>query len=185
MNDTKRNQPTIAATIVENAEGRVGGLALVFSNGQELSLTGSQLSLEIMERAVWHGLKQKLVDAAAISCNPETGRPATVEDKFAAVKEVYDRLLAGEWNKTRGDGTGTSGGLLFRALCLLHADKSPDAIKAFLAKKSDAEKTALRGNPKVAAIIQQLRDASPKKSGIDTDAMLDELGGDATEGGDE
>lgn len=165
--------PVVACTLVSNAEGRVGGLRLKFDNGQELGLASSQLTIAIMEMAVWHGLKQKLVDAAAISRNEETGRSATTADKFVAVKEVYDRLLAGQWNKTREGGS--IGGLLFKALCSVYADKTPDAIKAFLDKKTDVEKAALRKMPKIAAAIEAIRAANAKTEGVDVDALLSEL----------
>ena len=174
MENTKRNA-TITATIVMNAEGRPGGLALQFANGEMLALTATQLTNNILEHAVWHGLKQKLVDAAAISRNPETGRAASVDDKYQAVKIVYDRLLAGSWNATR-EGGGATGGLLLQALCRMYAGrKTAEELKAFLADKSDAEKTALRKNPRVAAIIEEIRAEQGKTASIDTDELLEEL----------
>ena len=158
-----------------NAEGRPGGLALQFANGEILALTATQLSNEVLEYAVWHGLKQKLVDAAAISRNPETGRAASVEDKYQAVKTVFDRLLGGQWNATR-EGGGNAGGLLMQALVRMYAKrKTTEDIKAFLAEKSDAEKTALRKNPRVAQIIEDIRAEQGKTANIDTDELLGEL----------
>ena len=102
MNDQIKRNATITATIVTNEQdSRPRALHLKFANGQELAITASQLTNHVMEYAIFHGLKQKLVDAAAISRNPETGRAASVEDKYQAVKTVYDRLLAGAWNATR------------------------------------------------------------------------------------
>ena len=71
MNDTKRNA-TISATINGNT------LALTFANGETLTMRGDALNSDVQQYAMMHGLKQKLVDAAAISRNPETGRAATV-----------------------------------------------------------------------------------------------------------
>ena len=175
MNDTKRNA-TITATIVTNeTDGRPCALHLKFANGKELAITASQLTNNVMEYAIFHGLKQKLVDAAAISRNPETGRAASVEDKYQAVKTVYDRLLAGQWNATR-EGGGATGGLLLQALCRMYAGrKTADELKAFLADKTDAEKTALRKNPRVAQIIDDIRAEQGKAASIDTDELLGEL----------
>ena len=175
MNDAKRNA-TISATIVTNeTDNRPCALHLRFANGQELAITASQLTNHVMEYAIFHGLKQKLVDAAAISRNPETGRAATVEDKYQAVKTVFDRLLAGQWNATR-EGGGTTGGLLLQALVRMYAGrKTAEDIKAFLAEKSDAEKTALRKNPRVAQIIEDIRAEQGKAASIDTDELLGEL----------
>ena len=171
-NDTRT--PAITATIVNNDNGHPGGLALQFGNGETLTLLANQLTHDILEHAVWHGLKQKLVDAAAISRNPDTGRSATIDDKYNAVREVYDRLLAGNWNKGRGDGSSSgNGGLLFRALCQMYPNKTPEALRAFLDGKTKSECAALRAAPKIAAIIDTLRTPS---GDIDTADMLAELG---------
>lgn len=150
-------------------------IALQFANGETLALRGDALNADIQQYALMHGLKQKLVDAAAMSRNPETGRAATIEDKFQAVKAVYDRLLGGQWNATREGGGGGSGGLLFKALCRMYSNKSPEQIAAFLAGKTDADKTALRKNPKIAAIIEEIRAETGKVANIDTDELLNEL----------
>lgn len=164
------NTPAIAAEI--NADATA--LVLTFSHGESLTIKPAELSPTIVAQAIMHGLKQKLVDAAAISRNPETGRAASVADKFDAVKEVYDRLLAGEWNKRREGGAGgSSGGLLFRALCRMYdGKKTPDDIKTFLEAKTDAEKAALRKNSKVAAIIEEIRVESAKGDAPSGDDIL-------------
>lgn len=156
-----------------------GGLRLTFAHGPVLTIRTEQLAPSIIAQAIIHGLKQKLVDAAAISRNTETGRAASVADKFDAVKEVYDRLLSGEWNKRREGGAGGSaGGLLFRALCRMYdGKKSPDDIRAFLEGKTDAEKAALRKNSKVAAIIEEIRAESAKGGDVNADDLLADLEG--------
>lgn len=169
----KTNQPAIDATITDD-----GQLVLAFSNGQNLKIGPDMLSAHITRQALLHGLKQKLVDAAAISRDPETGRAATIETKYQAVREVYDRLLAGEWNKRREGGAGAVGGLLFRALCRMYeGKKTSDDIKAFLEGKTDAEKAALRKNAKVAAIIEEIRAESAKPGDVDADDLLADLEG--------
>jgi hypothetical protein len=164
--------PAINATInATNPMDQI--LSLMFSHGHEITIRMSELTPEIATQCMMHGLKQKLVDAAAISRNPDTGRSATIQDKFDAVYDVYTRLLSGQWNKTRDGGSGTKGGLLFRALCMLYPDKTADAIRAFLDKKTATEKTALRNTKKIADIILTLKDDEGDDG--DTDAMLDEL----------
>lgn len=167
-NETKK-QRDIRAEVDPGA----GRLVLTFANGRVITLTTRELSGEIGAMAVLHGLKQKLVDAAAISRNPDTGRSATIEDKFSAVHDVYQRLLSGLWNEPREGGGG--GSLLFKALCRVFANKTPDAIRSWLDGKTDAEKAALRKNPKVAAAILAIQAEQANTDGIDTDAMLDEL----------
>lgn len=165
MNDVKRT-PAVAVEI----EGT--GMVLTFANGQTLTLDGMALAAEVRTYALMHGLKQKLVDAAAIARNPDTGRSATIEDKYEAVKTVYDRLLSGLWNAPRGEGGTGTGGLLFRALCKMYPNKTPEALREFLATKSAAEQAALRKNPRVAAIIDELRAATAKDDG---ESLLNEL----------
>ena len=167
--DMKKRNAVITAQIADDT------LVLKFVNGEVLELNANELSPEIRRMALLHGLKQKLVDAAAISRNPETGRPASPDDKFQAVKAVYDRLLAGQWNATREGGSG-NGGLLFQALCRMYEGrKTPEEIRAFLDTKTDAEKAALRKNPRVAQIIEEIRAEQGKAAGIDTDELLGEL----------
>lgn len=169
-NQTKTT-PALAVTTHDESQS----LTLTFANGDSLMLDAGKLSDDIRQAAMLHGLKQKLVDAAAISRDPSNGRAATVEVKYAAVKEVFDRLLAGEWNKRR-EGGGNTGGLLFRALCEMYdGRKSPEQIKEYLAERSDKEKAALRKNPKVAVIIDRLRAAEGDAG--DSDDLLAELEG--------
>lgn len=148
-------------------------LKLEFAHGKVLFVHPDKLTAELQRMAKLHGLKQKLVDAAAISRNPDTGRSATIEDKYAAVKAVYDRLLSGAWNEPR-EGGG-AGSLLYKALCRMQPSKTPEAIREWLDKKSDAEKAALRKNPKVAAIILEIQAENAKDEGIDSEALLGEL----------
>lgn len=152
-------------------------LNLIFADGRDIRIALEDLAPEILTQAIMHGLKQKLVDAAAISRDPDTGREASLDVKFAAVAEVFDRLTdpeAPEWNKRR-EGGGNSGGLLFRALVQKYdGRKTPEQIKSFLDGKSDKEKAALRKNPDIAKIIDDLRTKDGDTSGDDLLAELDD-----------
>lgn len=150
-------------------------LTLTFADGDQLILSPSMVAGEIQMHAMMHGFKQKLVDAAAIARNTDTGKAATLADKKAAVGEVYARLLAGEWNKVR-EGGGNVGGLLLAALVRLYPGKPADDLKAWLDGKTDAEKAALRVSPKVAPIIAEIK-AERVKDMPDTGDMLAELEG--------
>ena len=180
MNDTTKTQKsTIEARIIGDhtqTPGMVNVLRLTFLNGETLSIDANALSPEIRAHALLHGLKQKLVDAAAISRDPANGRAATVETKFLAVKEVYDRLLAGNWNKPREGAGGGVGGLLFQALVRMYAGrKTAEDIKTYLDGKTDAEKAALRKNPRVAEIIAAIKAENAKPGDVGGDDLLAEL----------
>ena len=57
MNDQTRRNATISATINGNT------LALMFANGETLTMRGDALNSDVQQYAMMHGLKQKLVDA--------------------------------------------------------------------------------------------------------------------------
>lgn len=164
-------------------DNMVDHIVVTLAGQAPFTLAPGGLTEEIQRYATLHGLKQKLVDAAAISRNPGDGSSATPEDKAAAVRDVLSRLLAGEWNKRR-EGTAT-GGLLLRALAILYPARTREQLVEFLAGKSDAEKAALRRNPKVAGIIEEIRAADGEAADVDTDSLLDELDGDGDGDGDE
>lgn len=140
--------------------------------------TGSLAHLFILQAAM-HGIGQKLVDAAALSRNPDTGAAASIADKHDAVRKVYDRLMSGEWNAERGTNEG---GFLYRAMKVLRPDSATLAsqesfgewLDGAAKKKGVSRKTleaSLRARPDVAEIIDGFR----TKSAIDTDDILAEV----------
>lgn len=161
---------------IEATVGDDGTLILEFRHGETLRVHPEALNPEIQRAAMLHGLKQKLVDAAAISRDTTTGRAATIVTKFDAVKEIFDRITGagGEtpsWNKPRAGGAGGQGGLLARAIAR-YKNVEVAAAKAYLDRLTDAQKQALRVDPRIATIINELRMESAKPAGIDTDALL-------------
>lgn len=174
MSDTQKKD--IEATVTDD-----GTLVLTFRHGEILRVHPESLAPEIQRAALLHGLKQKLVDAAAISRDPATGRAATIATKYEAVKEIFVRItgVGGEapsWNKPRAGGAGGAGGLLARAIAR-YKGVEVSAAKAYLDRLTDAQKQALRVDPRIATIINELRLESAKPAGIDTDALLGGLDG--------
>lgn len=171
-NETKR-QPALSAEVHPNGDGTNPVLEIVFADGHQIKLAHDVVSASIRIAATMHGLKQKLCDAAAISRDATTGKPATIATKRAAVMAVYERLLAGEWNaKREGGGAGS---LLLRALMRMQPEKSADTLRAWLDAKTDAERAALRLNPRVVKVIAQIQAERVADTDIDTDALLDEI----------
>ena len=160
---------SVIETVVDGCE-----LTVRVADFEPIHVDIRTLADDVRAAATLHGLKQKICDAAAISRDPETGHPASARDKYDAMVAVAMRLRAGEWNAKRGDGTGAgAGGLLARAL-VRFTGKSAGEIREFLAAKTRAEHAALRANPKIAAIIDEIR-AERGGDGVDTDEMLSEL----------
>lgn len=138
-----------------------------------IDISLNELPEAIITQLVLHGLKQKICDAAAIPRDTDTGRSATPQQKYDAMRAVADRLLAGEWGIARGAGDGTSGqSLLFRALSRLYAHLSADEIRVKIAAWDKKQQAAVRKNPRVATIIAELQSGSVD---VDTDELLGEL----------
>ena len=180
MTNDNTQKKDIEASVEEN-----GTLVLAFRHGETLRIHPESLAPEIQRMAMLHGLKQKLVDAAAISRDTATGRAATIVTKFDAVREIFDRITGENpsWNKPRVGGTGGQGGLLARAIAR-YKNVEVSAAKAYLERLTDAQKQALRVDPRIATIINELRMESAKPAGIDTDALLGGLDGDFGPDGD-
>ena len=173
MATTTTTKKDIEASVTDD-----GALILEFRHGETLRIHPESLNPEIQRAAMLHGLKQKLVDAAAISRDTTTGRAATIATKFDAVREIFDRITGENpsWNKPRAGGGGGQGGLLARAIAR-YKNVELAAVKAHLDRLTDAQKQALRVDPRVAAVINELRAEGAKPAGIDTDALLGGLDG--------
>lgn len=154
---------------IMNEDGTVA-VRLDFVNGESRLFT---IPNELLAKFAAHGAEQKLGD--------EIASLDDVGDCVMAVDSLIDRLYNLEWNaKKESNGmAGTS--VLARAL-VEHSGKTMEQIKAFLLPKTQAEKVALRNNPKIKVIVERLESekaTKSKKPGIDTDALLDTLGGEA------
>ncbi len=137
-----------------------------------------------------HGIVQKVSDRAAIGRDPETGASASPEEKFAAMKECADRLMSGgPWNAV-ATGTGTAGGLLYRAMRALYpnawSDKTSFAL--YIAEKALSESERLKKKvtendvraglgavKKVAKEMERIRQEEGKSVGINANEFLQEL----------
>lgn len=160
----------ISFTVVGGADNGTDGTVVV---------NVANLADEITERATYHGLVQKISDAAAL------GKDASPADKYNAMLAVADRLIAGEWKQSRGEGAGPVAGIIFRAFSQWVADMakakkmdapSTDKIRAIYDGKTRAEQLALRNVPAIAVIIEKLKTAKTPAKSVDTDSLLSDLG---------
>lgn len=154
-------------------------LTLTFGNGKEIIVNANDLRQDIRDMAMMAGLKAKLIDAAAMSRNPENGASASVDDKYNAVKRVADRIMSddGQWNEGRsaaGDSTAGANNSLLRAIMRM-TGKDETYCRDFLSAKTKEQRAALRKNPRVLQIMAELQ-AATVVGGINTDALLAELG---------
>ena len=150
------------------AEGKVQ-VRLDFRNGETRIFT---IPDNLLNKFAAHGAEQKLGD--------EIAGLAEIDDCVLAIDELIDRLYNGDWSVKR-ESSGMAGtSVLVRAL-VEHTGKTVEQIKAFLSGKSQAEKVALRNNPKIKPIVDRIEsEKAAKKTSVDTDALLGELDADAT-----
>lgn len=150
-----------------SAEGKVQ-VRMDFVNGETRIFTVPD---SLVLKFVAHGAEQKLGD--------EVAGLTDIDDAILAVDNLMERLSAGEWNvKREADGmAGTS--VLVKAL-VESTGQTVDKVKAFLKDKTQAQKVALRNNPKIKPIVERLEAEKAAKAtkgaAVDTDALLGELG---------
>lgn len=150
---------------LQSADGKVQ-VRLDFRNGETRLFT---IPDNMLAKFAAHGAEQKLGDEIA-------GLQDT-DDCVIAIDELIDRLYNGEWGVKRESNGMAGTSVLVRAL-VERTGKTVEQIKAFLSGKSQAEKVALRNNPKVKPIVERIEaEKASKGSKVDTDAMLDELEG--------
>jgi hypothetical protein len=140
-------------------------ITLDFRNGETRLFT---LPDNLLLKFAAHGAEQKLGD--------EIAGLTDTDDCVIAVDELIDRLYNGEWNVKR-EANGMAGTSVLARALVEHTGKTMEQIKAFLSAKSQAEKVALRNNPKVKPIVERLEaEKVSKGSKVDTDSLLAELG---------
>lgn len=139
-------------------------IRLDFRNGETRTFT---VPASLLLKFAAHGAEQKLGD--------ETAGEDDLDDMVLAVDELMDRLNKGEWT-TRVAGSGMSGTSVLAKALVEQTGKTIEQIKAFLKDKTQAQKNALRNNPRIKPIVERLEAEKASKSAkVDTDALLDEL----------
>ena len=136
-----------------------------------------RLSEEIRDAAMRHGLRQKIADAAAMSRNPETGKPASILDKRARVNSVVDNLINGHWTAPTRAGSGETSlrSRVVEAIRRMNQAKSSMAVEEALAAKSTAEINAMAAVPRVASVIAEIKRERMGEAASAAESALDEL----------
>ena len=139
-------------------------ITLDFRNGETRAFT---IPDDLLSKFAAHGAEQKLGD--------EIAGLSDTDDCVIAIDDLIDRLYNGEWNVKR-EASGMAGTSVLARALVEHTGKSMEQIKAFLSTKTQAEKVALRNNPKVKPIVERLEaEKVSKASKVDTEALLGEL----------
>ncbi len=144
-----------------------GLLTFTVGNAGSFAVDVTTLSDEVRNRALIHGIVQKISDAAAIAkVDLPTDPNEVAAVKLEAMQSVATRLIDGEWSKRSGDGSGPVAGIIYRAFeewALAMAAKSKkdapssEKLRAVYDAKSRAERLALRTVPAIAKIIERMK----------------------------
>ena len=175
--ETKKRANSIISTRTDE-----NGIVFSVTGAGELHLPFEDLSEIVRKRAMVHGLIQRISDAAALSRDPDTGKPATPQAKYDEMARLVAHYRTGtvEWGIRREGGGGETreGGLTIRALANVQktdvatmrekvermAEKNGTTTRAILAK--------LATQSAVAAEIARLKSATVA---VDADELLADI----------
>lgn len=138
-----------------------------------LTLHIDKMSTENWGHAAAHGMIQRISDAAAISRNPETGKPATAQEKYDAMARLVNHYESGsaEWRIAGAGGVARSS-VLLDAMVQLYPAKTREELKTWLASKSKSERAKLAQSSRVRPIIAAM---TPLDDIERAEAMFNEL----------
>lgn len=176
--ETKRKSNSVVT--VQQTET---GLTFSVIGAGEFVLDMDKLHPDILKRAAFHGMKQRISDAAAMSRNPDNGQPATPADKYAAMRALAEHYMTGtpEWSR-RGEGGGGAKSITIEAIARVQSvdyATAEDAVTRLAVRKFANDRAAalreLSKSPKVQSAIAAIRAERIPKTNINADALLTEL----------
>ena len=144
-------------------------------------VVASAVSAANMEYAAFHGIKQRVVDSAAIAWDGIGERP-TPADKYAEMVKIVDHLNSGspDWNTTRGEGGGAIGGVTLKALAAVQGMEL-DAMRARVAEVAEKQgktvKVKLAEYATMPAVIKKIVELRAAASPVKADDLMAELKG--------
>lgn len=151
----------------------VSGTLVIFRvNGAgQTVLDLTKLHPNVASHALIHGMCQRVQDAAAISRDTKTGKPADPQTKLEAMAELVDHYNSGtaEWSLRR-EGGGIGRSYLLNALCQLRPEKPREEVQSWIKSLSDKERRALENHSDIKPLIDAQRAQGAED--VDTDELL-------------
>ena len=142
-----------------------------------IELDADGLDDSIRTQAMYHGIEQKVRDAAALSRDTKTGKSATPAEKLEAMQEVVNNLLAGTWNAKRAGAQPLNRAALFEAIAEARSTEArPITAAEVEAKFRDRQDEVLRAFLTHADIAAGYARRTARASGK-ADELLAELEG--------
>jgi hypothetical protein len=145
---------------------------------KRLTVNRANVSDANNDYAWFHGIKQRVVDAAALPWDGIGAKP-TLADKYAEMVKIADHLNSGspEWN-VRGDGGGFGGGMALKAVAAIQGvpvEVMRERVERQAEKQGITPKAYLGRVAKLPAVVAKVAEMLRAAGGVDTDSMLDEL----------
>lgn len=165
QNETKRT-PKATVTVEEFT------LTFTFANGETKTINAKDLEQAIQDRAMVHGLEQKIRDSYAGA--------KSADEALGMASKVIDTLISGEWSAKREGGV-SEGSIeqLARAMVMAWAEKgkevSFDDTLAYVQGQTKEQRAALRARPAVAVALAKVRTAGKDVAESTGDDMIDGL----------
>lgn len=133
------------------------------------------LHAAVIQKATLHGLKARIVDAAAIPCDPTTGKSASAAQKYTAVLNLVSHYNSGstEWSPKRSERIGSDEGLLATALGELRSDRTQEQIKEFISGLTKPQRLALMATKDIRQVVDRIR--AEATQGVDAEELLSGL----------
>lgn len=193
---TKAKSNSVITARAEVPEGRI--VFTVLGVG-DITFDVTKASGEVTRRALYHGLTQRVSDAAAIPFNKAENRYATPQEKYEAMRELVEHYHTGtsEWSRKRSAGgarVDVETALILRALAE-HRGASLEDMRERVKALSDRRETTPRAYlagvlvvaqkgpgplAPIAEIYTRMRAEQPAPEfALDQDDLLAELGGGA------
>lgn len=168
-------KPKSNSIVTHAVEGTVITFNVIGAGALKLDTAG--ISPQVRERAMIHGLIQRVCDAAALSRDTTTGKAASPLDKLEAMKGIVDHYASGalEWSRKREgvQGLGGEGALLLAVLLKVFPGKDEGKVREYVKARSKEERIALLNSKDLKPAADALRSEAVK--GIDTDSLLADL----------
>lgn len=148
-----------------------------------------KMSAECRAYAMGHGIDQRVCDAAALSRDTSTGKSATPQEKFEAMRRIVDHLNSGstDWAIRVAASAGPDAGLTLLAMMRALGktlDEVEAVIAATMAKREVDRAAALKLWANSKQVAQAILDIKRERAdaGADAEDLLGEIMGDEGEG---
>ena len=149
-----------------------------------MKVVPGEMSEGVRSMAVLNGLRQRLMDAAAIKRDTTTGLSVSPAEKDAAIRKLFDHYMGGAdtWELQRGAVGPRMDPLVVRAICEAFG-KSEEVVRGMIEAKA-AEKglkpaeycAAMAGVGKVKPIVERLRAEALAGVEVEDDPFAEEPG---------